>query len=142
MAKWIAATIGILLLCCVAEAGVVRGSHEVHSGSVIVQWNQLAYDIAYAEDQFNTFKGQRAIAMVHLAQHDALNAIVRRFEPYQTKHRVAEADPIAASAQAGREILRPIPHRASRNRCTACAATRHVCKRFARSRAGNSVGNG
>jgi hypothetical protein len=105
MAKWIAATIGILTLCCVAKADVERGSHEGHSGSVIVQWNQLAYDIAYAEDQFTTFKGQRAIAMVHLAQHDALNAIVRRFEPYQIKHRVAEADPIAASAQAGREIL-------------------------------------
>jgi hypothetical protein len=105
MAKWIAVTIGILLFCCVAEAGVERGSHEGQSGSVIVQWNQLTYDIAYAEDQFNTFKGQRAIAMVHLAQHDALNAIVRRFEPYGTRHRVAEADPIAASAQAGREIL-------------------------------------
>ena len=44
---------------------------------VIVSWNNLAHDLAFAEDQFLTFKGQRALAMMHLAIHDALNAIER-----------------------------------------------------------------
>ena len=82
----------------------MQGS-EVLTGSVIVQWNQLAYEIAFAEDQFNTFKGQRALAMMHLAQHDALNAIARRFEPYVMKRRVSAAAPIAAAAEAARQVL-------------------------------------
>ena len=36
----------------------------------------------FAEDQFLTFKGQRALAMMHLAMHDALNAIVPVYETY------------------------------------------------------------
>ncbi|HEY5808664.1 MAG TPA: hypothetical protein VIT67_11880, partial [Povalibacter sp.] len=56
-----------------AEHGLPRASDS--SGSAIVEWNQLAYDIAVAEDQFTTFKGQRALAMMHLAQHDALNSV-------------------------------------------------------------------
>ncbi len=84
----------------------ISDSHETKlAGDVIVQWNQLAYESAFAEDQFSTFKGQRAIAMVHLAQHDALNAIARRFESYALKRHVPEADPLVAAAQAAREVL-------------------------------------
>ena len=49
---------------------------------VVVSWNNLAHDIAVAEDQFLTFKGQRALAMMHLAMHDALNAIAPVYERY------------------------------------------------------------
>jgi hypothetical protein len=46
----------------------------------VVAWNTLAHDIAFAEDQFLTFKGQRMLALMHLAMHDALNAIVPVYE--------------------------------------------------------------
>ena len=118
MIKSIALLLGALAIsCCLAETmqtpsaaserppGGAPGSDQV-TGATIVQWNQLAYELAFAEDQFNTFKGQRALAMMHLAQHDALNAIVRRFEPYALKRRlVANADPTAAVAQAARDVL-------------------------------------
>ena len=58
------------------------GQHPGQAGSdhttagVIIGWNAVAHDIAVAEDQFLTFKGQRALAMMHLAMHDALNSIV------------------------------------------------------------------
>jgi hypothetical protein len=73
--------------------------------SVIVAWNELAHDIAVAEDQFLTFKGQRALAIMHLAMHDALNSIVPLYERYAYHGPQVVADPIAAAAQAAYEIL-------------------------------------
>jgi hypothetical protein len=91
---------------CLADSGSERRQEESSPGLVIVEWNQLAYEIAFAEDQFRTFKGQRALAMMHLAQHDALNSIKRRFEPYAAKgRRVPQAEPTAAAAQAARQVL-------------------------------------
>ncbi len=72
---------------------------------VIVSWNSLAHDIAFAEDQFLTFKGQRALAMMHLAMHDALNAIVPVYETYAFTGGVRLAHPIAAAAQAAHDVL-------------------------------------
>ena len=96
----------LAMSCCLAESSLETHREESPQGSVIVEWNQLAYDIAFAEDQFTTFKGQRALAMMHLAQHDALNTIARRFESYAPKkRRVPQADPIATAAQAAREVL-------------------------------------
>ncbi len=72
---------------------------------VIVSWNSLAHDVAVAEDQFLTFKGQRALAMMHLAMHDALNAIVPVYEPYAYRAHPRLAHPIAATAQAAHDVM-------------------------------------
>ncbi|RPH48920.1 MAG: phosphatase PAP2 family protein, partial [Lysobacterales bacterium] len=96
----------LAMSCCLAESSLETHREESPQGSVIVEWNQLAYKIAFAEDQFRTFKGQRALAMMHLAQHDALNSITRRFEPYAAQgRRGSEAEPTAAAAQAARQVL-------------------------------------
>jgi hypothetical protein len=112
MRKSGASAAGLLLASCFfAGSGTATESAEDPQpdtglvGTAIVQWNQLAYDIAFAEDQFRTFKGQRALAMVHLAQHDALNSIARRFEPYALQRSAPQAEPIAAVAHAARQIL-------------------------------------
>src|SRR5262245_24254844 len=49
---------------------------------IVVRWNELAVDIATADDGFGSFKGHRALAMMHLAMHDALNSIVHSYERY------------------------------------------------------------
>ncbi len=72
---------------------------------VIASWNSLAHDLAFAEDQFLTFKGQRALAMMHLAMHDALNAIVPVYETYAYAGGSDRAHPIAATAQAAYDVL-------------------------------------
>ncbi len=73
---------------------------------VVLTWNQQAHDIALAEDQFLTFKGQRALAMMHLAMHDALNAIVPLYERYALPPDGPHAaDPITAAAQAAHDVL-------------------------------------
>ena len=76
--------------------------------SLIVAWNQRAYDIGHAEDQFKTFKAQRAFAIMHLAMHDALNAVVPRYRPYAFKGRDPRAHPLAAAAQAAHDVLRAL----------------------------------
>ena len=80
-------------------------AQQVQSPDVITSWNSLAHDMAVAEDQFLTFKGQRALAMMHLAMHDALNAIVPVYEAYTFREHARDAHPIAAAAQAAHDVL-------------------------------------
>jgi hypothetical protein len=72
---------------------------------VIVSWNMLAHDIAFAEDQFLTFKGQRALAMMHLAMHDALNTIIPIYQTYAYSSGTRLGHPTAAAAQAAHDVL-------------------------------------
>lgn len=75
------------------------------SADVVVRWNELAIDIVNADDQFGSFKGHRALAMMHLAMHDALNSIVRVYSRYALRGKLTAAHPIAAAAQSGRDVL-------------------------------------
>jgi hypothetical protein len=70
-----------------------------------VAWNQLLQDIAFAEDQFLTFKGVRCFAMMHIAQHDAINAILGDYEPYVFNGNNSSADRSAAAAQAAHDVM-------------------------------------
>jgi PAP2 superfamily protein len=79
--------------------------HRFLDNEVVIAWNQKAYDVAFAEDQFLTFKGARAHAMMHIAMHDALNAIVPVFDQYAYKRLELFAHPIAAVAQAAHDVL-------------------------------------
>ncbi len=84
------------------QYGVESGHLEA---SVISAWNQRAHDIAFEEDQFLTFKGQRALAMMHLAMHDALNSIAPVYQRYAYAGARLVAHPIAATAQAAHDVL-------------------------------------
>jgi membrane-associated phospholipid phosphatase len=72
--------------------------------AAIVEWNRQLLATAEAEDGFLTLKGVRTAAMMHLAMHDALNAVQRRYAPYALDARAPDADPIAAASQAAYEI--------------------------------------
>src|SRR6476660_158353 len=50
--------------------------------AVAVAWNQTAYEIVFAEDQFFRFTGHLALAMTHVAIHDALNAFIPLYGQY------------------------------------------------------------
>ena len=49
--------------------------------------------------------GTRTLAMVHLAMHDAVNAVDRRYQPYAFVARDAEAHVEAAAATAAHRVL-------------------------------------
>jgi hypothetical protein len=51
------------------------------------------------------FPGMRGWTMMYLAMHDALNAVVPRFRQYAFFGRDRSADPVAAAAQAARDVM-------------------------------------
>ena len=74
--------------------------------AVAIAWNELAYTIAAEHDGFYSFIGVRALAMTHLAMHDALNTIQPEFERYAYFGNADEdADPVAAASAAAFSVL-------------------------------------
>jgi hypothetical protein len=82
-----------------------QGAPRRLEAHVVAAWNEVAHDIAVAEDQFLTFKGQRALAMMHLAMHDALNSIVPVYQRFAYSGEMHAADPTSAAAQAAHDVL-------------------------------------
>lgn len=78
---------------------------KIFDNEIVIDLNQLTYSIANEHDQFYSFIGVRALAMVHLALHDAFNAITPEFAPYTFEGGASMADPIAAAATATQLIL-------------------------------------
>jgi len=72
---------------------------------LLVDWNRSALALAEAEDGFLTLKGLRTAAMMHLAIHDALNAIRADYAPYAMRGRAPAADPLAAAAEAAHRVV-------------------------------------
>lgn len=112
-----------LLRCSFCSAALLAGCAEPSTGQafeatteytaltpgadaqVAVDWNRIAYEVAYAEDTFLTFKGQRALALMNLAMHDALNTITPRYDRYAYRGAVHAADARFAAAQAAHDVL-------------------------------------
>ncbi len=68
-------------------------------------WNRIVNEIAFAEDQFFTFKGVRAHAMMHVAIHDSLNAVIPVYRQFAYRGGDFFAHPIAAAAQAAHDVV-------------------------------------
>jgi membrane-associated phospholipid phosphatase len=71
---------------------------------VLVAWNARILAVAEAEDRLLTLKGVRTAAMMHLAIHDAINSIERRYRSYSYEADAGGADPLAAAIQAAYTI--------------------------------------
>lgn len=112
----VAALVGATLLSgCVADESsqavdVDTASSTRPSNAVILQWSQVAYDAANVAVYFGPllFHHDRGFTMMHIAQHDALNAIIPRYEQYAFKGKDSKADPVAACAQAGHDIMKSV----------------------------------
>jgi hypothetical protein len=72
---------------------------------VIVEWNELVINTAAEVDRFQTLRSNRAVPMVHLAVHDALNAIVPVYNQYAYTGSNEEAHPVAAATQAAHDVI-------------------------------------
>jgi hypothetical protein len=84
----------------IALAGIVSARADE-----ITDWNVIAIDVLALGGQ-NPVVSTRGLAMAHLAVHDALNAIDRRYEPYLYDARSEPgAAPGAAVAAAMRDVL-------------------------------------
>lgn len=78
---------------------------DFDSNQIVIDWNQMTYQLGNEHDQFYSFIGVRTLAMTHIAIHDALNAISPNYEQYTFKETFEDADPIAAVSQSAYEVL-------------------------------------
>ena len=86
--------------------------------TIIIRWSELAHENAFAIDPAMTdpFPSARGWTMMYLAMHDALNAVVPRYEQYAFFETDRSAHPIAAAAQAARDVMNHIyPTRQAQN---------------------------
>ena len=91
---------------CAIEADEVNLEEEQYagcsvSGETIVRWNQNAVTIANGP----ALPMMRELAMVHIAMHDAANAVERHYETYSRIARDRRADPALAAAAAAHDAL-------------------------------------
>jgi hypothetical protein len=76
------------------------------SNDVILAWNTIAHDAMVADNEYaHPLAAARLYAMLHLAQHDAINAVDPVFESYSFGTRDRAADPVAAAAVAAHGVL-------------------------------------
>ena len=90
----VALALAFVLPCNVSAHGAAPDAGN------LVAWNARLLATAEAEDRFLTLKGVRTAAMMHLAVHDAINAIDPRYRAYAFEADGRGADPMAAAAQA------------------------------------------
>ena len=104
----------LVALAVVASAGLAVGCGGDSAGktlgdlkpTVILDWSTHARSALQAETgNQDPLVGTRALAMVHLAMHDAVNAADRRYQPYTYVAKEEGADAEAAAATAAHRVL-------------------------------------
>ncbi len=89
----------------IAEDDLASTVSTVRSSDVVVDWSRIVFEAAMTDDGYASFMGPRHQAMMHIAMHDALNAIDPRFDQYAYFGRSKGANPIAAAAKAAHDVL-------------------------------------
>ncbi len=119
MKKYVIALLTLLFAAASGLAQPAAGAppavagHAGHGGhrDAVLAWNEIASDVMVTSGiapLFDPFHESRIYAMMHIAVHDALNAIKRRSHPYAVDlGRVPSASPQAAVAAAAHDVLVP-----------------------------------
>lgn len=94
----------VLIVGCTIGSCVQPSLHKVPTAELVIAWNERIMQTAVAEDGLLTLKGVRTVSMAHLAMHDALSSIYRRYEPYLHINPQSNADPLIAANQAAYAI--------------------------------------
>lgn len=82
-----------------------NGSSKTLPGDVVLKWNEIAYHAFGGTNYQHSLMAARINAMVHIAMHDAVNAVHPRYETYAFREININADPIAAAAAAAHAVL-------------------------------------
>ena len=102
-----------MLLVASIAAGAATDAHATTRSDAVSAWNENAGDAAIAAclaPANNPLHESRLYAAMHLAVHDAVNAIDRRSRPYAfaTRQRLPGASLDATVAAAARDVLVPL----------------------------------
>jgi hypothetical protein len=91
-----------------AQRGTSASPYAAES-QLVLDWNRFAQQIITADNGYvNPLPATRALATMHLAMHDAINAAVPRYATYAIRTRDQQADPAIAAAQAAHDVLASI----------------------------------
>jgi hypothetical protein len=72
----------------------------------VIDWNAAAYQVIKESDGYaDPMNASRALAMMHLAMHDAINAAKPRYASYSKVERDGAADPAVAAVSAAHDVL-------------------------------------
>ena len=96
----------VLLLASCSKLDLIKNESDKLPNDVIIQWNLVALQAEGGVTYGNPLIATRANAMMHIAMHDALNAINPYYEQYAyNTHGKSSGDPFAAAASAGYTVL-------------------------------------
>lgn len=95
---------GILTLTLIAASFLAGPSTQA---DVITDWNDTTIKVLKAASM-GPPPGSRALALVHVAQFDAVNAVLGGYTPYLTSIAAPGASAEAAAAQAGYVVLKTL----------------------------------
>ncbi len=100
----------ITLLLAVAIFSCSRNNEKLNEfeklpATVVLDWNETAF-LAFGGPAYqHSLMASRINAMVHIAMHDAINAVYPGYEKYAFTGNDPEADPVAAAASAAHTVL-------------------------------------
>jgi hypothetical protein len=94
----------LLTLSCTRN-NYPHGDTELLSNEVVLKWNEVAYQAFGGANYQHSLMASRINAMVHIAMHDAINAIHPKYETYTFEGKAVNANPIAAAASAAHTVL-------------------------------------
>jgi hypothetical protein len=91
---------------CAADGIAAPDPRDPYPADVVMAWNAMAHEALTQHDGYaNPLAASRVLAMMHIAQHDAINSIDRAFETYAFDGHDADAHPVAAAAAAAHGVL-------------------------------------
>jgi hypothetical protein len=113
---------------------------ESRCADLILDWNLTAHQVISADNGYqNPLPATRALAMMHLAMHDAVNAATPRFAPYALRERDSGADPAVAAVSAAHEVLLAL-YPSQKALLQAALSKSSWSRRWCRGRAGQVAG--
>ncbi|RYY18683.1 MAG: phosphoesterase PA-phosphatase, partial [Chitinophagaceae bacterium] len=78
---------------------------KTFSSKVILDWNEMAYNAMGGVSYQHSLLASRINAMMHIAMHDAVNAVIPQFKTYALNKTDDKADPVVAAAFAAHGVL-------------------------------------
>jgi len=98
-------TLAIVIACVGSSFWPATPERVAPVGTEVYDWNAISFDVTTVTHQ-NAIIASHATSMMHIAIHDALNSIDRKYEPYIYEPRAeAGALPEAAIAAAAHVVL-------------------------------------
>jgi hypothetical protein len=94
----------LLLVSCSTENFPGRRNEKL-SNDVVLKWDEVAYEAFGGTTYQHSLMASRINAMVHLAMHDAVNAVQPRYGSYVFTMKDHAADANAAAAAAAHTVL-------------------------------------